>query len=179
MIVGPRLTLRTLEPSDASLEYAAWLNDPVVNQYLETRQATIEDLQKYIQAKLESSNTLFFGIFWIENNRHIGNVKLEPIDFDKGVATMGILIGDKEYWGRGVATEVTNLIVDFAFSTLGLAEVNLGVLSENKAAIRVYEKCGFVVDRIDSKSMNHGGVLYDQVYMRKIRSMKSEIRNNT
>ena len=69
---------------------------------------------------------------------------------------------------------MTNLIVDFAFSTLGLAEVNLGVLSENKAAIRVYEKCGFVVDRIDSKSMNHGGVLYDQVYMRKIRSMKSK-----
>ena len=162
-----RLELRVLREVDASERYAAWLNDKDVNKYLETRDASVEDLKSYINEKLESETCLFFGIFWKENGEHIGNVKLEPIDFEKGFATMGILVGEQSYWGKGIATEVTDLISDYAFETLSLKEINLGVLSENKAAIRVYEKCGFEIYKVDEKSMNHDGVMYDQVWMRK------------
>lgn len=187
-IETPRLTLRTLEMSDASDAYAGWLNDPVVNKYLETRNATVDEIQRYIGDKLASPNALFLGIFWkvsaicppllggegvrvVDRSKHIGTVKLEPINFDNGVATLGLLIGDKEYWGRGVATEATNVIVDFAFNTLGLREVNLGVLADNAAAIRVYEKCGFTVTSRDLNSIAHGG--YEQVWMKKVKSDKS------
>ena len=188
---GERVYLRTLTPADASKEYAGWLNDPTVNQYLETRSVTIPELRRYIEEKDESDHAIFFGIFWkdptsqhdgdlpAENRKeriddpasprgkHIGNVKLEPVDFVLSAATMGILIGDKDYWGKGVGTEVTNLITDYALSTLGLAEVNLGVMSTNVAAIRVYEKCGYNVDRIEEKSIHHDGILYDRVWMKK------------
>ncbi len=223
-IDGDRVYLRIMESSDASAEYAGWLNDPVVNQYLETRVATVPDLELYVREKLESGWALFFGIFFKENTntpplfrqrtdppwadraegssprrspqaktgvgsqrgregkpdsapqsgatpgKHIGTVKLEPIDVDKGTAMFGLLIGDRDYWGKGIATEVTNLIVDFAFNTLGLREVTLGVLADNKAAIRVYEKCGFVLDRVEPKAIDHGGVLYDQVWMKKVKN---------
>ena len=69
------------------LDYAGWLNDPVVNQYLETRKVTIEELRTYIQEKSKSANAIFFGIFWKENAQHIGNVKLEPIDRKKKETT--------------------------------------------------------------------------------------------
>lgn len=166
-IDGDRVFLRVLEETDATLRYAGWLNDPVVNEYLETRHATIPGLREYIREKLESPTALFFGIFWKETGEQIGNVKLEPIDWSLGRATMGILIGEKAFWGRGVGTEVTNMIVQFAFETLGMAEVNLGVISENKSAIHVYEKCGFETYRVEKNAVNHEGVRYDQVLMRK------------
>lgn len=169
-IEGERVYLRPLDEKDATGRYVHWLNDEEVNKFLETREASKEDLQKYIQQKNESDESLFLGIFWKENNEHIGNVKLEPIDFNEKKATLGILIGEKEYWGKGIATEVTELLTAFAFEHLGLEEVNLGVISENNAAIRVYEKCGFEVYCVDPDALIHGDKKYDQIWMRKLKN---------
>lgn len=167
VIGGHNTDLRPLGEEHATAKYARWLNDPEVNKYLETREVTIDELMAYIAEKNASDNALLLGIFWKENNEHIGNVKLEPIDHETGTATMGILIGEKEYWGKGVATEVTDLIAQYAFETLGLYEVNLGVISENTPAIRVYEKCGFEVSHINEKAIDHDGEHFDQIWMRK------------
>ncbi len=162
-----RFVLRVLEETDASEKYVSWLKDPIVNQYLETRDTTLAELKNYIKEKNESPGCLFFGIFDKENNNHIGNVKLEPIDFAKSCATMGIIIGERNYWGKGVATEVVKAIVSFAFEYLGIKEVNLGVISENKAAIKVYEKSGFEIYKTDKQALDHNGKKFDQVWMKK------------
>lgn len=167
VLSGPRLTLRPLTEMDATNTYASWLNDPVVNQYLETRQVTLPALRQYIREKATSPNAILFGIFWNENGKHIGNIKLEPIDLQKKEATLGILIGDKDSWGKGVATEATNMLADYAFGPLGLRALTLGVIAEHAAAIRVYEKCGFVNVGVEKDALNHDGVLYDKIVMRR------------
>lgn len=167
-IDGRRIYLRPLTETDASERYAGWLNDPAVNKYLETRSATAEELKAYIWQKNASQSAMLFGIFVKDTNEHIGNVKLEPIDEVKKTATMGILIGENNWWGKGIATDVTNLIVVYAFDALGLLEVRLGVIASNAAARRVYEKCGFAVERIDQKAIDHEGKKFDQVWMVKI-----------
>lgn len=164
---GASVFLRLLTEADATPQYAQWLNDPIVNQYLETRTVTVDELRSYIREKRESPSALLLGIFWKENGRHIGNVKLEPVDRDTKHATMGILIGNKEYWGKGVATEATNLISDYAFEHLGMQTITLGVISENTAALRVYEKCGFERIRVEKAAVNHDGALFDRIVMRK------------
>jgi len=136
-IEGNSIYLRVLGEKDATQKYCDWLNDPEVNKYLETKEATTEGLREYINEKNISSNCLFFGIFYRENDEHIGNLKLEPIDFDYKRATFGILMGDKRYWGMGIGTEATKLIVDWAFDILDLKEINLGVIAENKAALKI------------------------------------------
>jgi len=167
ILTGSQIFLRTLTEKDASEAYARWLNDPEVNRWLETRRVTVPELKTYIREKQESPAALLCGIFWKENGQHIGNVKLEPIDFKKKEATLGIIVGARAYWGKGAATEATNLITDYAFSVLGMQAVTLGVIPENKSAIRVYEKCGFTVVHTDPKAMNHDGVLYDRCVLRK------------
>lgn len=166
-LTGDLVRLRPLTETDATEDYAAWLNDPVVNQYLETRSVTIDELKTYIREKTESPTAMLFGIVWKENGKHIGNVKLEPIDREKGEATMGILIGDKNYWGKGAATEATNVLCAYAFDVLKLKAISLGVIAENLAAIRVYEKCGFTQWAVEAKAMDHDGKLFDRVVMRK------------
>ena len=168
ILSGTLIFLRELKEEDASGAYAGWLNDPEVNRWLETRSVTVPELRTYIREKRESPDAILFGIFWKENGRHIGNIKLEPIDRKRKEVTIGILIGEKTFWGKGVATEATNLVTDYAFKDLRMRAANLGVISENKPAIRVYEKCGFTVLRTEKKKMNHDGVLYDACYLQKL-----------
>lgn len=164
-IPGKRVYLRELTPKNASKEYCAWLNDSEVNKYLETRKCNIPELKRYIQKQLDDPNSFFVGIFDKKNNKHIGNIKLEPIDWKNKKAVFGILIGNKDYWGKGIGTEATKLIVDYAFKDMNLNEIELGVISENKAAIKVYEKVGFKVIDIKKNAVNHDGVLFDDVIM--------------
>ena len=165
-IKGKRIYLKLLTKENASPVYCSWLNDPEVTKYLKTKKATIARLKKYIQEKNENLNCLFLGIFFKKNKKHIGNIKLEPIDFRKKKATIGIMIGDKNYWGKGLATESLKLLVDYGFHKLNLKEVNLGVVSENKAAIKIYQKAGFKINKIEKKSIHRNNKLFDRIIMK-------------
>ena len=149
-IKGERIYFRTLTEKDASRRYCQWLNDPQVNQYLETKVATITGLKKYIKAKNKDPNCLFLGIFSKKNNQHIGNIKLEPLDFKKKKAFLGVLIGDKNYWGKGIGTEATKLIVDYCFYKLNLNKAEAAMIAENIGSFKIHEKLGFKVDKIEN-----------------------------
>ena len=157
--------LRELKEEDASQEYCNWLNDPEVNKFLETKKTTIEELKQYIKEKRENPDCLFLGIFLKDTNKHIGNIKLEPVDFENKKATLGILIGDKNYWGRGICTEAVKLLVDYVFENLNLEKVDLGVISENKAAINCYLKAGFRIKKIEQRAIKYDNRFYDKVIM--------------
>jgi len=164
-IRGESICLRGLQDEDASVEYCSWINDPKVNKFLGTKKATINELKKYIKEKKENKNCLFLGIFTKTSNKHIGNIKLEPIDFKNKKAILGILIGDKNYWGRGICTETAKLVVNYAFKNLNLKRVELGVISENKAAIQCYLKAGLKIDRTGPKIKGDNGRYYKTIFM--------------
>mgnify|MGYP001618205486 CR=1 FL=1 len=160
-----RLTLRIMEDHDATPEYAGWLNDPEVNRYLATKSATIQELQDYIRKKDLQVDALFFGVYLKENNAHIGTVKLEPIEPDQKRATIAVMIGDKASWGKGYAAEAMQLLMDWCFNELGFDEVNLGVIAKNAAAIRAYEKLGFVEMKRELAYVQYGDEMHDHVLM--------------
>lgn len=145
MIKGAQIYLRILMEDDASEEYCSWINDLEINKYLETKKTAINELIKYIKEKYCNPNCLFFGIFLNITNTHIGNAKLEPINLNQKKAVLGILIGNKHYWRKGIASEVLNLIISYAFESLELNQIDLGVNKNNIAAINLYKKCGFKV----------------------------------
>ena len=74
---------------------------------------------------------------------YVGNIYLTEID---GVsAHYHIFIGNKDYWGKGVAREASHLIIQYAFLTLGLQYVQLRVHKDNAKAIGLYKHIGFEV----------------------------------
>ncbi|MDD5751481.1 MAG: GNAT family protein [Candidatus Peribacteraceae bacterium] len=159
---GKRIFLSVLTEHDANANYAGWLNDPVITHWLETRSATIPKLKKYIREKQRKPDAILYGVFLIKNGQHIGNIKLEPIDYKKRDVVIGMLIGEKRLWGRGIATEVIKLATNYAFAMLKMRTVTLGVIPENKVALHIYQKCGFYIVRTDKNVLNHDGVLYDR-----------------
>ena len=162
---GQRIYLRELTIADATQEYCNWLNDKEVNKYLETRKSTLPELKKYIKEKLSKSDCLLMGVFDKKNDLHIGNIKLEPIDWRSKKAVYGILIGNKNYWRQGIGEEATKLIIKCAFKKLGLSSIELGVIPQNENAVKLYKKLKFRVKKIEKKAINHQGVLYDQIIM--------------
>ncbi|KKN42515.1 hypothetical protein LCGC14_0712380 [marine sediment metagenome] len=145
LLEGQRIYLRILTVNDASEKYCSWINDSDVNKFLESKKITIEELQEYIENKYNNLNCIFLGIFLKNNNVHIGNVKLEPIDFKEKKATLGILIGEKNCWGKGYATEALKMLISYSFNKINLKEIDLGVKKKNVGALKSYNKAGFEI----------------------------------
>ena len=75
---------------------------------------------------------------------HIGNIKYDPIDFNACTAEMGILIGNQDWIGRGVAGEVILASCLWLSKKIGVKKITLGVHPDNIGAILAYRKIGFV-----------------------------------
>jgi RimJ/RimL family protein N-acetyltransferase len=85
------------------------------------------------------------GTFVIEvEGKCIGQCALFNFDTVGHTAELGIAIGDKDYWGRGLGRETIRLLVHYGFQYHNLRKVWLRVLSKNERAIRAYTACGFV-----------------------------------
>lgn len=146
-INSEHIVLRSLQPSDATLVYLNWLSDPTINAYLEVRFSppqSVSDLAAFITDVNQSSHTLMLGIFLKEDSRHLGNIKLGPIDRQHQVGDIGFLIGDKEQWGKGYASLAIALLADYAFLHLGLSKLTAGCYAENEGSRRALVKAGFM-----------------------------------
>jgi len=142
-VTTQRFLLQQLIKDDVSPSYLSWLNQEE-NPYIEygRNHSTMEELKTYVSEREGKKDVLFLGIF-TKKKKHIGNIKYEPIDLIRKTATMGILIGDKEWRGKGVAIEVIKASAHYLNSIYGVTTIFLGVNPENQAAVSVYKKIGF------------------------------------
>ncbi len=178
-LFGEGIYLRELTLKEATSEYCGWLNDGEVNKYLETWSATKESVAEYIKTCRRSSDTILLGIFDRDDNKHIGNVKLGPIvDWNKKRTVYGIMVGDKNYWGKGIGTAATKLAIEVAFNILDLNEIELGVVGDNAKARKVFEKSGFKVLEIRKDGLQYRGKIYDKVVM-EIKKNSDDIHQKT
>lgn len=112
-------------------------DDPPVPKSLERFQA---DFEEYLKKPDEV-------IFAIEvDGKLIGSCSLYHLDATARSCELGIVIGDRGYWGRGYGREAVRLLVDYAFRHRNLHKVRLNVTADNERAIRSYRSCGFVED---------------------------------
>jgi ribosomal-protein-alanine N-acetyltransferase len=145
-----RVYLREVRLSDADDRYYRWMNDPEVTSFLESRfyPISVESLRQYVTDRQTDRDSVFLAIIAKENDLHIGNVKLGPIDWIHRRAEIGILVGEKSLWGRGYATEAIRLVVDYAFRALDLHKVTAGCYENNLGSQKAFEKAGFKVDGV-------------------------------
>lgn len=144
-IYTPRFILRPLTPAHVTPRYCAWLDDKTISEYVEAAKSDhgMESLRAYIKRRQQRDDVLFLGIFTSNGHEHIGNIKYEPVDIAHGYAVMGMLIGEREWRGKGVAEEVIRHSVAWLHQTWGIKEIVLGVAPDNVAAMNAYEKAGF------------------------------------
>ena len=140
-----RFFLRALVEDCVNARYLEWINSLNKSQYISysNQKHTVDEIRSYILERVNSSTILFLGIFVRGSGEHIGNIKYEPIDFQKSYTIMGILIGEKDWRGKGVAAEVIKASSMWLHNKYGIKQIILGVNTGNIWAIKAYEKVGF------------------------------------
>ena len=170
------IRLRKLTIEDVrQARYLAWLSDPEVTRYMVVGR-TPQDLST-VTAYFESHQWPAFLFLAIETpaGQHIGNRTLGPIGWTDKQAEIGIMIGEKKEWGKGVGTEAVHLICRHAFERLGLEKLTTGFVAENLGSGKVFFKNGFQIEGIYRKHFWLEGCLRDVIRVARFQESEGEI----
>lgn len=153
--------IRKLKLSDVNNNYLKWFNGKQ-SKFIESKSmmSTLENLKKYFKVYNQKKNVLFLGVFSRYNNAHIANIKFEFDEKDKS-ATLGILIGNKNYLGKGYGKIIIKSTCLAIKNYFGIKIFYLGVNINNIIAFKLYKKIGF---KLVSKnySYNYMKLKWDQ-----------------
>jgi len=146
-LIGEKVYLRPLDMNDVNPQYLHWVNDEeVIKNLAITRPSTIGSLESFVMTHIESSNFYFFAIIEKETNKHIGNIKIGPINWTNRTSNFGIMLGDKSSWGKGYANDSFKLIFKYSFMTLNLNKLWDIAVGSNIASIKSLERSGAKVE---------------------------------
>jgi diamine N-acetyltransferase len=113
----------------------------------------------------ERADWIGFAIYTLPDLRPIGIANIRDFGNPHGTAEFGITIGDASDRGQGFGTEATRLLLDYAFTVLGVHNVWLDTPAYNAGAIRAYEKAGFREIGRRRQARTLAGTRYDVVLM--------------
>ena len=142
---GQRIYLKILIPDDVGEGYVQWMNDPDINQFLESRfqYHTLDSVKAFVAEMSAGAGNMLFGIFLRETAEHIGNIKIGNINSLHRRADIGLIIGKRELWGQGFAAEAIGLATKYAFEELNLYKLTAGMYAENQGSFKAFLKNGW------------------------------------
>ncbi len=167
---GERVVFRPYNEDDLDLIFV-WFNDPVVTYYMFTgqRPQTKGALRDAMEKDVQSEKNVVFTVIDKESQEAVGVVGLYDIHPTAHKAEMRIIIGNKNFWGKGYGTEITELITYYGFGRLNLNRIYLGFTDENKRAGRAYEKAGYAREGVLREDIYRNSRYYDSVRMAILR----------
>lgn len=167
-----RLHLISLSKTDIEMlvrnglsNYYKWFGDEDVTKYNSHGlfPKSNKELESYFNKCENSQELLVFLIIEKESKHHIGMVSLQRIDLINRSAEFAVIIGEKDYWGKGLATEAIKKVFEHGFNKLGLNRIWSGTSVLNKGMIKCFEKLGMVCEGRYAEAQLLNGKLEDIV----------------
>ena len=153
--------LRPFIESDITEKYLSWFQDAEVCKYTShgvfgyTKKQAIEFLENSDKKGDLIWAIIVKGTKWSKNSipksdyhytayyeLHIGNIALQNINNINRTAEFAGIIGEKDYWGKGIGTKAIQLLFKHGFNKLNIHKIYLGTAEYNKGMIRIAEKLG-------------------------------------
>ncbi len=153
---GPKVCLRPYIEEDVKQWYG-WFNDELVTYWMDKRRFpnTHKKQSEYLENISKSANDLQLAIVAKNKEKLIGTVGLHDIDYINRAADISVIIGEKQYLGKGIGKEAVSLLIDHAFTTLNLNKITAGAIEANKASCGLFKSLGFKKE----------GLLRGQIYL--------------
>jgi RimJ/RimL family protein N-acetyltransferase len=142
--LGDLVKLRAMEPSDAEALWR-WNHDPEVMRWMdEGYPQSLARVQKSMEERPRNDyGDVLFGVEGLSDAKLIGLVRLHGAEPETGIAELDVYLGEKEYWGKGFATDAVRTVCRYGFEKMRLHKITLTVVTENEAAHHIYQKVGF------------------------------------
>jgi len=156
LITTERCKLRPFKKEDALL-WQIWDTDSETQMHMpepENEAVDISEQYEYIEECEEDEEGYYWSIETLGDEITIGIISLTEYNPYHKTAEIGMLIGDKNFLGKGVATEVTKALIEYVFTNLDL-DIEIITAEAEEANIpmkRVFEKSGFVQDGLFEKA---------------------------
>lgn len=143
----------------------AWFNSPIVTDQLNKGMFpnTPSKQEEFFRKVYSSSTDVLFGIDDVENDVLVGVVGIHQIDWVHRKGDISIVIGNPEYWGKGVASVAISLTVRHAFEKLNLRRLAAGMWGNNAGSRRCFEKNGFRLEGTFRKSFFYKNEYVDEL----------------
>ena len=160
---GNRIYLRPLFESDVEGNYVQWFNDEEVCKFNSHHifAYSKEAAMDYIKKSGTSRDSIILAIVLKKNDKHIGNIALQKIDFISRSAELAIILGEKDYWGQGYSKEAGILFLKHAFFSINLHRVFCGTSSENLAMQKLACYLGMVEEGRRRQALFKNGKFVD------------------
>lgn len=164
----------------ASAAYLRWMNDPQVTRTI----GRFDYLFPVSRAKLlqyfndiDTDSAVFLGIHYRpragSRPRLVGTLKIYDLDALARRASLGIMVGERRAWGRGIASAAIRAACRYVFEVLGFGKVSAGYLASNVGMHRAFRNNGFRVEGRLRKQVFFAGRLADHVMVGKFRENKA------
>lgn len=163
-LVGARTRVRLFATSDIDAAYLGWLNDPDVVRYSNQRfvHHTAESAAAFLSSFAGSEN-LFLSIRRLVDDRAVGTMTVYRA-IPHGTADLGILVGDKQFWGQGYGREAWLLVLDWLESQRVVRKFTCGTAAPNRAMRRLAEASGMELEATKRQHEIIDGVPVDLLF---------------
>ena len=165
------MVLRRHAPANLAM-FKRWYSDPEVSRLTRYQDGPMrpDEIERFFAARVIGPDSFTMAVHVRDTDRLIGSCAFSQLDADNGSALFHITIGEKDAWGKGYGTDATKLMLEHAFTRLGLHRVALSVFSFNERAIRAYRKAGFVVEGRAREAIWRDGRYWDELTMSVLES---------
>ncbi|MCP4570470.1 MAG: GNAT family N-acetyltransferase [FCB group bacterium] len=133
----------TMEDLDSLVR---WRNDPVVTRHLSNRMQLREEAEAWFH-KLKANPKIWLKVI-IEDGQTIGYAGVESIDEKNRKCELVLVIGESDYWGKGIGKSVLMTMLEYAFDTLHMHRVWAVTARGNDRSERLLKKAGFMQEGI-------------------------------
>ena len=174
LLTGTLVRLAAYDPEEVGKAFSSWSRDSEYWRLMDmgaVRLHSSKEATRFFTEEIEelSSAIYFFGVRTLANDKLIGEMVLDVVNWSGRDAFVGLSIGERENWGKGYGTEMMKLLLQFAFMEVNLRRVTLAVFEYNPRAIRTYEKVGFRHEGGMRKTLNREGQRWDMLFMGVLR----------
>jgi ribosomal-protein-alanine N-acetyltransferase len=172
-IIGNKIYLENFNESHLhNPSYLVWLRDIDVMKYVGREEylkpISFEEVKEYVKNVLKDKYSIFFAVHDKESGEFIGTTKVNFIN-EMGIKTqtadIGIMIGNKAFWGKGLAKDILYTISEYCFNDLNLRKLTAGAFKQNVAVIKAFTKIGYLEEACIREKILINNEYFDQVLL--------------
>lgn len=170
LLQGELTYLDAIQKADLP-HFARWFSDVEVlrNAWAQTIMPQTVESEEIRYERMRNGNDISFTIRRLSDNVLLGNCSLKSPDWRSRWSEVGIVIGDREQWGKGYGTDAMQILLRYGFLELNLHRIELNTASYNPRGIRSYEKSGFKTEVILRQAIYRDGTYHDKLTMAILR----------